>query len=55
MSSNIKSIWSYVFTEMTNNVIDHSQSDIFNIIVEQDYLTTTVAMTDNGIGIFKKI
>lgn len=54
-SQNIQDIWSYVMSEMVNNVIDHSQSELMNITMFQDYLKTTVVIDDNGIGIFKKI
>ena len=52
---NVEHIWSYVFTEMTNNVIEHSGAENMDIIVEQNALATTVWMIDDGIGIFKKI
>lgn len=55
LSDNVKSIWAYSFTEMTNNIIDHSMSDNATIVVKQDYLSTTVFLADDGIGIFKKI
>lgn len=52
---NIEAIWSYAFSEMINNVMDHSQAENVKIIIEQDYLNTNVAILDDGIGIFKKI
>lgn len=52
---NIDSIWGYSFSEMINNVMDHSQAENVKIIVEQDYLNTQVLIMDDGIGIFKKI
>ncbi len=52
---NVQAIWSYTFSEMINNVIDHSAASDVEIIVEQDYLNTSVMIYDNGIGIFKKI
>ncbi len=55
LSDNILDIWSYVFTEMINNVIDHSESETAFISVRQDYLNTSVYIIDEGIGIFEKI
>ena len=40
---------------MINYVMDHSQAENVKIIVERDYLKTSVIISDNGIGIFKKI
>ena len=48
-------MWSYAFSEMINNVMDHSQAENVKIIIEQDYINTHVAILDDGIGIFKKI
>ncbi len=53
--SNIYEIWLYVFSEMTNNVIDHSGAQTLKVFVEQNYFSTTVCLWDDGIGIFKKI
>ncbi len=52
---NVKTIWMYAFTEMVNNVIDHSQADKLFIEIEKDYLKTEVNIFDNGIGAFRKI
>ena len=55
LDANVQAIWSYSFSEMINNVMDHSDASDVKIIVEQDYLNTSVMIIDNGIGIFKKI
>ena len=55
LNANVEAIWSYAFSEMINNVMDHSLAENVKIIVEQDYLNTSVMIADNGIGIFKKI
>lgn len=52
---NVQDIWSYAFSAMINNVMDHSLADEVRIVVSQDFLTTCVTITDNGVGIFKKI
>lgn len=55
LGSNVQAIWSYTFSEMINNVMDHSEASDARVIVEQDYLNTNVIIADNGIGIFNKI
>ena len=52
---NIQDICVYGFTEMFNNVIDHSQAN--NVIVELKKNKSKIIITiyDDGIGIFKKI
>ena len=52
---NVKHIWAYCFTEMMNNVIDHSNATEATISVIKNCLYTIIAIVDNGIGIFKKI
>jgi len=53
--NNVERIWTYVFCEMTNNIMDHSNAENVRVIVEKNYLSTRVWLIDNGIGIFKKI
>lgn len=55
LPQNVQSIWEYTFSEMINNVMDHSEAENVRIIVEQDYMNTTVFIQDDGIGIFEKI
>ena len=52
---NVQAIWSYSFSEMINNVMDHSFAENVQILIIQDYLKTMVVIADDGIGIFKKI
>ncbi|MBE7013785.1 MAG: DUF4325 domain-containing protein [Ruminococcaceae bacterium] len=54
-SSNIQEIWEYAFSEMVNNVIDHSEAKNMIIIIKKNFLNTRVFIADNGIGIFEKI
>ena len=55
IKQNIIDLCQYGFTEMLNNVIDHSQSrDVF-ITYKQDFVEIQITIWDNGIGIFKKI
>ena len=55
ISSNVKEICRYGFTEMVNNVIDHSGAKILTTELTVDYLKTKIRVADNGIGIFRKI
>lgn len=52
---NIKDIWAYVFSEMTNNVMDHSEAENLYIHISKNYLNTLAYIKDDGIGIFQKI
>lgn len=52
---NVQRIWSYGFSEMINNVMDHSGAENLDIIIEQDFLCTYAMIIDDGIGIFEKI
>lgn len=52
---NVKQIWSYAFSEMVNNVMDHSGAELMEICVTVNYLETSVSIHDNGVGIFEKI
>lgn len=55
LPDNIKIIWEYAFTEMINNVIDHSEAEDLYITITRDYMNTEVFISDNGIGIFEKL
>lgn len=52
---NIVDICQYGFTEILNNVIDHSVSDDALISFKQNYCNITIDISDSGIGIFEKI
>lgn len=51
----IQQICYYGFTEMLNNVIDHSQASKVHIICRFGTDPISIEIHDNGIGIFKKI
>ncbi len=55
MDSNVIGIWNYVISEIYNNVIDHSRVENVSITVLQNTLKTTVILSDDSIGIFRKI
>lgn len=52
---NIRDIWSYTFSEMINNVMDHSGAEHLRLRVSKNYLMTSVFIMDDGVGIFRKI
>ena len=55
LPDNVLNIWSYCFTEMFNNVIDHSQANMVRVRLIKSAASTQISITDNGVGIFKKI
>lgn len=55
LPDNVLNIWSYCFTEMFNNVIDHSQGDGVIVKLTKSAVWTEIVIQDNGVGIFKKI
>jgi anti-sigma regulatory factor (Ser/Thr protein kinase) len=55
LPENVWHIWHYGFTEMFNNVLDHSGATRVSISLVKTAAATTVEIFDNGIGIFKKI
>lgn len=52
---NVVGILQYGFTEMLNNVIDHSQSENAVVIFVQTPASIKIQIHDYGVGIFKKI
>lgn len=55
LPQNVRKIWTYAFTEMFNNAIEHSESDTIDCFVSRNYVETTILIADFGIGIFEKI
>lgn len=51
----LRDIWDYAFTEMFNNVIDHSESSECTVFLTRNEIYTWIEMVDNGVGIFNKI
>lgn len=52
---NVREICQYGFTEMFNNVLDHSEGSTASIGVKVTAVGITINVSDNGIGIFQKI
>lgn len=55
LPENVFHLWLYAFSEMTNNVMDHSAAENVTVLVKQNYLNTMVVIADDGVGIFNKI
>lgn len=55
LPDNALSIWSYGFSEMFNNAIDHSEGTTVTINIKKTAYSTKMSIWDNGIGIFTKI
>jgi hypothetical protein len=53
--SNVIAICQYGFTEMVNNVIDHSDGSNLNLQYRRTAASLELVIGDDGIGIFKKI
>ncbi|MBW2605273.1 MAG: DUF4325 domain-containing protein [Deltaproteobacteria bacterium] len=52
---NVINIWSYCFSEIFNNAIDHSRGKFVAVNVTKTAVTTEIYIYDDGEGIFKKI
>ncbi|MDO8572452.1 MAG: DUF4325 domain-containing protein [bacterium] len=52
---NIKSIFTFAFSEMFNNAIEHSQSKIISVEVSLINDTVSFIIDDSGIGVFRNI
>jgi biotin operon repressor len=55
MKSNVVGICQYGFTEMVNNVIDHSEGKRLSISLRRTAGYIEIIVSDDGIGIFNKI
>jgi len=52
---NVRAICHYGFTEMFNNVIDHSGSNRASMWINVDALVARIGITDYGVGIWNKL
>jgi len=55
IKDNVREICQHGFTEMMNNVIDHSQSEKADIRLWKDAVLVGFTIRDHGIGIWKKL
>lgn len=55
LPENIKSIFTFAFSEMLNNAIEHSRSPIIHIEVAVQNKTLSFVVSDSGVGVFRNI
>lgn len=55
IEKNVYDVCNYGFTEMLNNIIDHSGSNEADISVAHDAVKIKILVADHGVGIFNKI
>ena len=55
LSRNVEDICQFGFTEMVNNVVEHSSSPVLNVPVSRTAADILMTVEDRGIGIFRKI
>lgn len=55
LPKNVLGIWTYAFTEMVNNAIDHSGGKHLRVQMVRTATTTQVDVMDDGVGIFRKL
>ncbi len=55
LPANVLRVWQYAFTEMVNNVIDHSLGTALAVDIEINAVRTRILVSDDGVGIFRKI
>jgi hypothetical protein len=55
LPDNAFDIWHYGFTEMFNNVVDHSESSNVLLKIKKTAQATQIDIADFGVGIFNKI
>jgi hypothetical protein len=55
LPENVMDIWHYGFTEMLNNAKDHSGAAIIAVRISKTAINTKMTISDDGVGIFKKI
>ncbi|NMM38172.1 MAG: DUF4325 domain-containing protein [Glaciimonas sp.] len=55
LPKNVSGIWHHGITEMVNNAIDHSGSDVVEVSIKRNAIYTECTVSDMGEGIFLKI
>jgi len=55
LNENVYSIFTYAFSEMLNNAIEHSKSDRIKITYFDDKVNSSFVVRDYGIGAFKNV
>lgn len=52
---NIRTLFEHGFTEMLNNAIDHSQSEMIDVVCQRSDTALTFSIRDFGIGVFNNV
>lgn len=55
LPDNVQRICHYGFTEMVNNVVDHSEAANVFVTIERSARSVRLSVSDQGVGIFKKV
>lgn len=55
VTETVRGVFSYIFTEMLNNAIEHSESETVTIHAYRNAYAIGCYITDKGVGIFAKI
>jgi hypothetical protein len=55
IAQNVRKIWVYGFLEIFNNAIEHSNGKKIRVVIDENKKTTSISISDDGIGIFKNI
>jgi anti-sigma regulatory factor (Ser/Thr protein kinase)/biotin operon repressor len=55
LPDNVMNIWHHGFTEMFNNAIDHSEGRSILVAIDRTAVTSEMMISDDGVGIFRKI
>ena len=55
LPDNVLLLWQHGFTEMFNNAIDHSEGTRIHVRVRRTAAAIEMTVSDDGVGIFKKI
>ena len=55
IAANVAAILDYAFTEMLNNAIEHSRSDVIDVVMTRTPSEVRFVVSDRGVGIFQNI
>ncbi len=55
LPENVNSILRYGFTEMVNNIRDHSRSDTFIVSIEETENNIVFDVADDGVGVYRNV
>lgn len=55
LPENIKSIFDFAFSEILNNAIEHSQTNLIHVTITKTQKTISFTISDAGVGVFRNI